>query len=198
MEENASGSSSAVLGAQASEQIQETANAVLLDELFGAEPLQETANAAEVLTLSEEVERLRALAPAPKRQPGRPWGKSAAAPEKRKVGRPAEGEPAPKRAKPGRPVGSKKKRLAPTQRPEAEASADTPPAKRKPGRPKTVKQEVEVETPCETDSGRKPRVKERGPGRPRRGVGIAEAAAADGTQKRLTDSFDVLLIRKVN
>ena len=56
MEENASGSSSAVLGAQASE------------------PLQETANAAEVLALSEEVKRLRALAQAPKRRPGRPRG----------------------------------------------------------------------------------------------------------------------------
>ena len=129
MEENASGSSSAA-----------------------SEPIQETANAAEVLALSEEVERLRALAPAPKRRRGRPCGKKAPAPEKRKVGRPAAGEPAPKRAKPGRPVGSKRQRLTPTQGSNAEANADTPPAKRKPGRPKTVKQEVEVEveTPCET------------------------------------------------
>ena len=76
MEENASGSSSA-----ASEPIQETANAAeVLAELFDEETC--TANAAEVLALSEEVEKLRALAPAPKRRRGRQCGKKAPAPEK--------------------------------------------------------------------------------------------------------------------
>ena len=116
MEENASSSSSssaamqetanaeAILGAQGSEQIQETAHDPLLYDLFGAEPVQEAAN-AKVLVSKEELEELRALAQAPKRGPGRPWPKKETAnAEKRKVGRPAEGEPAPKRAKPGRPV----------------------------------------------------------------------------------------------
>jgi len=152
--------------------MQETANtAEVLAELFDGNTC--TANAAEVLALKEEVEKLKALVQAPKRGPGRPWPKKESAPaSKKRPGRPwsknatanaeAEGEPAPKRAKPGRPVGSKKQRLTPTQGSDAEANADTPPAKRKPGRPKTVKREVEVEleTPCETDSGRKPRVKE--------------------------------------
>ena len=58
---------------------------------------------------------------------------------------------------------------------------------------KEVKQEVEEEvlTPGEASSGRQPRAKERGPGRPRRGAGVAEAAAADCTQKRLSDFFNM-------
>ena len=191
-EENASSSSSsaamqetanaaAILGAQGSEQIQETADHPLLRDLFGTEAVGETAN-AEVLALKKELEKLRAVALAPKRAPGRP---------KKPANAEAEGEPAPKRAKPGRPVGSKS--LTPTQGRDAEAHADTLPAKRKPGRPKTVKREVEEEvwTPGEASSGRQPRAKERGPGRPRRGAGVAEAAAADGTQKRLSDFFDM-------
>ena len=71
MEDNASGSSPS-----ASEPIQETANAAeVLAELFDADAC--TANAAEVLALKEEVERLRVLAQAPKRRPGRPFGKKA-------------------------------------------------------------------------------------------------------------------------
>ena len=101
MEKNASGSSSAA--------IQETANAAeVLAELFDGNTC--TANAAEVLALKEEVEKLRAMAQAPKRRPGRPFGKKAQ----------ADGEPAPKKAKPGRPVGSK--RPTPTQGPDAEAN----------------------------------------------------------------------------
>ena len=146
-----------------------------------AEAVGETAN-AEVLALKKELDKLRAVALAPKRAPGRP---------KKPANAEAEGEPAPKRAKPGRPVGSKS--LTPTHGRDAEANADTLPAKRKPGRPKTVKQEVEEEvlTPGEASIGRQPRAKERGPGRPRRGAGVAEAAAADGTQRRLSEFFDM-------
>ena len=69
MEENASGSSSS------SAAMQETANAAeVLAELFDGNTC--TANAAEVLALKEEVEKLRAMAQAPKRRPGRPFGKN--------------------------------------------------------------------------------------------------------------------------
>ena len=98
MEENASSSSSssaamqetanaeAILGAQGSEQTQETAHDPLLYELLGADAVGETAN-AEVLALKKEVEKLRAVALAPKRAPGRP---------KKPANAEAEGEPAPK------------------------------------------------------------------------------------------------------
>ena len=65
----------AILGAQGSEQIQETGRHPLLYDLFNAEAVGETAN-AEVLALRTEVEKLRAaLALAPKRAPGDvdPW-----------------------------------------------------------------------------------------------------------------------------
>jgi len=65
----------AILGAQGSEQIQETGRHPLLYNLLNAEAVGETAN-AEVLALRTEVEKLRAaLALAPKRAPGDvdPW-----------------------------------------------------------------------------------------------------------------------------